>query len=117
MPGVRRLEPGVDSYKESLAETGRMAGLVEDGPHLEQLDERRRAIEDAVAFEQRLLFDGIQREVLRERVHELVIGDRGGNADVRVRTLGQMSDKGFEALAHGAQHAHGSREVFRDGLH
>ena len=54
----------------------RAAGRV--GLHLEQLDEALAARQDAVALEQRLPLHRIETEVLRQRVDEVVVGNRRG---------------------------------------
>ena len=45
-----------------------------DRSHLEQVDQRLAAREHAVAFEQRLAFERLEREILRQRVDEILIG-------------------------------------------
>ena len=65
-------------------ETGRLKGLMHRsaGPvaaaqrhrfHLEQLHQRETARQHAVAFEQRLAFDGIERRVLGEGIDQILI--------------------------------------------
>jgi len=43
------------------------------GSHFEQLDESQAARQDAVALEQGLPFDGIERRILRQRIHQILI--------------------------------------------
>ena len=53
--------------------------LRDDDLHFEQLDQGFAALQQAFAFEQRLLFDRLQFQVLRERVDEILVGHRGGH--------------------------------------
>src|SRR4051812_47120464 len=64
----------------SLPERHRPAVPRENHLHLQQLDEGVAAIDDAIAFEQRLLLNSVEGQVLSQGVHELMVGNRGRDA-------------------------------------
>ena len=48
-----------------------------EGPNLNQIDQRLRPAGDVVSLEQRLFFDWLQIEILRQRVDEIFIAHTG----------------------------------------
>ena len=59
--------------------------LGDDHLHLQQLDQRPAAGEQAVALEERLLLDRLELEVLRERVDQILVGHRRRDLAARRR--------------------------------
>ena len=66
--------------------------------NLEQLDERAAAGEDAVAFEQRLVLDGVEVEILREGVDQILVRHRRRKFRFGAHALDGHRQHGFEAL-------------------
>ena len=64
----------------SASRRSRSAG--DDHLHLEQIDERPAARHQSVALEQRLLLDGFEIEILRQRVDQVFVGHR--RRDLRI---------------------------------
>src|SRR5688572_4817597 len=63
---------------------------------LEQLDEAAAPLEDAVALEQRLTFERLEREVLRQRVDQVFVGDGRRKLRIAAAALDRRRQQRFE---------------------
>jgi hypothetical protein len=67
--------------------------------HLDQIDQRAAASEDPRTLEQRLVLDDLEVEILREGVHEILVGYGWRKSWLRSDTLHGGREHGLQALA------------------
>ena len=69
-----------------------------DRSHFQQLNQCAAASQDALALEQCLSFERIELDILRERVDEIFIGNRGRKPGLGAGALDSDCEQGLEAM-------------------